>query len=74
MTTTKRVITQRQRMVLRLVSRGLEREQIAESLGITPSTVRCHLNSAFRRLNVHNAPHAVRACYDRGIFTPGEEV
>lgn len=74
MTTNRAPVTQRQREVLRYVSQGQEREQIAELLGIKPSTVRCHLNAAFRRLGVHNAPHAVAACFQRGIFTPGEEV
>lgn len=72
MTTAGKRLTQRQRQVLRLVSQGKQHPEIADELAIKVTSVRGHLSAAFRRLGVHNAPHAVACCFERGIFTTDE--
>jgi DNA-binding NarL/FixJ family response regulator len=46
------LLTPREREVLSLVRRGLTNRQIARRLGITPGTVRSHLEHAFAKLGV----------------------
>lgn len=52
-------LTQRQRTVLRLLARGQSNKEIARELGISEGTVKVHLLSVFRVLNVRNRTEAV---------------
>lgn len=45
-------LTPREREIVRLVCRGLKNKQIAESLGITPGTVKVHLMHIFEKTNI----------------------
>ncbi len=47
-------LTKRERQVVTLVSQGLRNTQVAERLGISEVTVRNHLTSIFRKLEVTN--------------------
>jgi DNA-binding CsgD family transcriptional regulator len=55
------VLTRREREVLEFVARGLTNRQIADSLEITPGTVRAHLEHAFGKLGVRTRTAAVAA-------------
>jgi len=46
-------LTDREREVLTLLSRGMPNKHIAESLTITTNTVKRHIKSIFEKLNVH---------------------
>lgn len=46
--------------------RGLTRKQAARSLGISQSTVRSHLNGAYRRLGVSDATQAAMMALSNG--------
>jgi DNA-binding CsgD family transcriptional regulator len=52
-------LTARQLEVLRLAADGQTNEQIAGTLGLSPSTVRYHLQNVYRRLNVKARAEAV---------------
>lgn len=67
-------VTSRQREVLDLVSRGLEREEIALVLGISIDTVKTQASRLYRRLDVHNAAEAVRVGFERGLLSPRDPV
>lgn len=47
-------LTERQRQVVRLLSKGHPNKVIARELGISPSTVKVHVHAAFRALGVHS--------------------
>lgn len=51
-------LTRRQRDVLILVARGLANKEIAQELGMSPSTVRVHVTAILRALNVENRTQA----------------
>jgi two-component system, NarL family, nitrate/nitrite response regulator NarL len=51
-------LTPRQEDVLRLVARGLANKEIAEELGMSPSTVRVHVTALFKSLGVENRTQA----------------
>ena len=50
-------LTQREREVIALICLGYKRNQIAEILGITPGTVKSHVESIFEKFNVHTSRH-----------------
>lgn len=52
-------LTQQELRVLRLVGRGLSNEDIAEETNISSSTVRSHLKSVYRKLNLNSRTEAI---------------
>lgn len=55
-----KAISDREKDVLALYSKGLNYNQIAEKLGISPSTVRKHTENIYKKLQVHNKMEAVQ--------------
>ena len=55
-----RLLTPRQRQVLKLVATGLTHQQISEKIGISPRTVKLHRAAMMHRLNCTNVPDLVR--------------
>ena len=49
---TNKSITRREQEILKLLAKGLTNKEIAQTLFISQKTVRTHLNSIFRKLNV----------------------
>jgi DNA-binding NarL/FixJ family response regulator len=54
-------LTERQQDVLGYLRKGYSNKEIARALGITESTVKVHMASAYRHLGVHNRASAVSA-------------
>jgi LuxR family maltose regulon positive regulatory protein len=52
-------LTDRELEVLRLMSKGLKYEEIAEALVITLNTVRFHVKQIYRKMNVNNRTGAI---------------
>lgn len=48
------VLSPREAEIAILAAAGLTYQQIGEGLGITRSTVRVHVQNAYRKLNIHN--------------------
>ena len=66
-----RLLTRRQRELLRLVAAGDDNVAIARRLGLSPYTVRKHLENAFARLDVTSRTAAVaRVCPDATWLDP----
>jgi DNA-binding NarL/FixJ family response regulator len=53
-------LTERESEVIGLLAKGLANKQIALSLGISEHTVKFHVSSIYRKLNVTNRTEAVR--------------
>lgn len=64
---TKRVLTAREREVLRFLASGGTNKDIAEALFITEKTVKTHLTSIFRKLNVARRLQAVLYAVQQGL-------
>ncbi len=62
------IITARQRDILTLLVDGMPNKLIAEALGITEGTVKQHLKSLYKRLNVRNRTQAVRAARSMSLI------
>jgi DNA-binding NarL/FixJ family response regulator len=54
------VLTSRQREIMGLVGEGLSNAQIAQRLFVTESTIKQHLRTAYKALNVRNRVQAAR--------------
>ena len=63
-----KVITARQHDILTLLVDGMSNKLIAEALGITVGTVKQHLKSLYKRLNVQNRTQAIRVARIMGLI------
>ena len=62
------VLTNREREILSLLADGLGNKQIAASLGISPNTVKTHLELLFDKLGVSTRAEAVATAVRRGLL------
>jgi DNA-binding NarL/FixJ family response regulator len=60
-------LTARELQVLRAMSNGAARQDIAEQLSISPNTVRTHMQSVLTKLGVHTSLAAVRLARSAGV-------
>ncbi|MGI8947922.1 MAG: helix-turn-helix transcriptional regulator [Ornithinimicrobium sp.] len=56
-------LTERQRQILGLVRAGMTNQQVAHQLGISPATVRKHLENSYSRLHVQSRVAAVGVAF-----------
>ncbi len=68
----KKLLSDRELQVLELLAEGLQKREIAEQLHISYPTVDAHVRHIYEKLDVKNAPSAVRTAYRMGIFTSDE--
>ena len=68
MNPTARRLTIRQRQCLDLMSQGMSSGQVAAKLGLSPHSVQRHLKLAYARLGANDRAHAVRRCFELGVF------
>ena len=61
-------LTEREREVLALLARGLSTKNMAQSLSISPATVRNHIRNIFQKLQVHNRLEAVLCAQQYGFI------
>ncbi|QXJ24953.1 response regulator transcription factor [Actinomadura graeca] len=66
-----RVLTGREREVVRLVGRGLSNEEIAGELAVSPLTAKTHVSRAMGKLGVRDRVRLVVLAYESGLVTPG---
>ena len=59
-------LSDRELEILRLAKRGLPNPQIAQSLHISPGTVRNHLSAIYRKLGVHSRHEALQIAAEKG--------
>lgn len=64
-------LTERESEILKLVARGMNNDEIAESLVISPATVKTHLARIMSKLDAHDRAQLVVAAYEGGLVTPG---
>jgi DNA-binding NarL/FixJ family response regulator len=60
-------LTAREQDVLRCLVQGLSYAQTADSLGISEGTVRTHVRSVYRKLQVHSVAQAIRKAMECGL-------
>jgi len=65
-------LSARETQVLELGARGMTRGEMAEHLGVTVSTVKYHLASAYRKLEVSNRSQAVARLLRMSALPPDD--
>jgi DNA-binding NarL/FixJ family response regulator len=65
-------LTDREREILRLIARGLNNDEIAGRLVISPLTAKSHVRNILRKLDCHDRAGLVAIAYETGLITPGE--
>lgn len=63
-------LTDREREVLELLAKGMTNKEIAETLVITPNTVKRHLKAIFEKLEIHTRSAAAAKAISAGV--PGD--
>jgi DNA-binding NarL/FixJ family response regulator len=61
-------LSDREMEILKLLSEGLVKKQIAQKLSIGYATVDTHVGHIYEKLHVNNAPSAVGKAYKLGLF------
>ena len=64
-------LTEREREVLSLIATGLSNDEIAETLVISPATVRTHINRVMAKLAARDRAQLVVIAYEAGLVVPG---
>ncbi|MFD0145178.1 MULTISPECIES: response regulator [unclassified Streptomyces] len=64
-------LTNREREAVALVARGLSNDQIADSMVISPTTAKTHVNRAMAKLRARDRAQLVVLAYESGLVTPG---
>jgi DNA-binding NarL/FixJ family response regulator len=65
-------LTDRERDILLLVARGLNNDEIAGRLVISPLTAKSHVRNILRKLDCHDRAALVALAYESGLIRPGE--
>ena len=68
------LLTARELDVLRCLMEGLSRNELGAMLHVSPNTVRTHVQSILRKLNVHSALRAVAFARRAGVVGVREDV
>ena len=61
-------LTARQRAILELVGRGQSNKEIGRTLGISPETVKSHLENVYGKLAVDRRAHAIARAKDLALL------
>jgi DNA-binding NarL/FixJ family response regulator len=64
-------LTEREREVLTLIGRGLNNEEIAEELVISPATSKTHVSRIMSKLEARDRAQLVVVAYETGLVTVG---
>ncbi|MGH9137508.1 MAG: response regulator [Acidimicrobiales bacterium] len=64
-------LTEREKEVLTLVGRGLNNEEIAAELYLSPATAKTHVSRAMSKLGARDRASLVVAAYETGLVQPG---
>ncbi|MCB0233566.1 MAG: PAS domain-containing protein [Anaerolineae bacterium] len=63
------MLTHRELQVLDLLARGMNTTAVAESLSISVSTTRNHIQNIFQKLQVHSRAQAVAYAFEHGLVS-----
>jgi DNA-binding NarL/FixJ family response regulator len=66
-------LTEREREILRLLTRGLSNAEIGSELFLSEATVKTHVTRVLQKLEVRDRVQAVVLAYEGGFVRPGQD-
>lgn len=66
------VLTEREREILGFIAHGMNNEEIASELVISPATVKTHVARIMAKLDAHDRAQLVVLAYENGLVQPGQ--
>ena len=67
---TYELLTDRERQILQLLAEGHSNKDVATLLNLSPTTVICHRQHIFQKLNLHNLSDLILYAIRRGVISP----
>jgi DNA-binding NarL/FixJ family response regulator len=64
-------LTEREREVLVLIARGMNNDEIAEALVVSPATAKTHVSRVMGKLDARDRAQLVVIAYESGLVEPG---
>lgn len=64
------LLTNREREILQLLAEGASNKDIANTLDLSPTTVICHRQHIFQKLNLHSLADLILYAVRKGIISP----
>ncbi len=62
------IISEREKEVVSFMYKGLNYNQIADQMNISPATVRKHTENIYKKLSVHNKVEVINKCIEKKII------
>lgn len=62
------IISEREKEVVTFMYKGLNYNQIADQMNISPATVRKHTENIYKKLSVHNKVEAIHKCIEKNYI------
>jgi DNA-binding NarL/FixJ family response regulator len=67
------LLTSRERQILQLLAEGQANKDIAEILDLSPTTVICHRQHIFQKLNLHTLAELILYSIRKGVISSGKQ-
>lgn len=67
-------LSDRERQILALVATQRDNNALAQLLGLSPLTVKTHVNRILRKLGATSRAHLVAIAYESGLIVPGSPI
>jgi two-component system response regulator NreC len=67
------LLTGRERQILQLLAEGQSNKDVANILNLSPTTVICHRQHIFQKLNLHNLSDLILYAVRRGVISASRE-
>ena len=64
------LLTNREREIVQLLAQGASNKEIATALDLSPTTVNCHRQHIFQKLNLHSLADLILYAVRKGIISP----
>jgi len=64
------LLTNREHEILQLLAEGASNKDIANTLGLSPTTVICHRQHIFQKLNLHSLADLILYAVRKGVISP----
>lgn len=66
----QKILSLREQEILSLIGASMSDADIADILGLSPSTIQAHRRNLMRKLDLHSTPHLIQYALEKGFWKP----